>query len=169
MQDATARQGRIEVLSFAVTGEAAGAEDFAGTGPAAAAGSISRPQAREVAGDDSEQQQRQQSGASTSAPAGVRSPAGAAAGAARRAAGAGAAGEVVYPKGPIEALPEEFASRKERFLELDQLESGWEVELKKKGDTVDAVFFDPRGRQVGAFAMARRQALAASKQASQVC
>jgi hypothetical protein len=166
MQDATARQGRIEVLSFAVTGEGAGADDFAGPGPAsAAASSMSISQARAADATDSEQQQRQQLGASTSVPTDAESLA---AGVAvrRPAAVRASSGAVVYAKGSIAGLPDEFASRKERFAELDQLESGWEVELRRKGDAVDAVFFNPAGKQVGAFAMARRQALAASKQTS---
>jgi hypothetical protein len=73
---------------------------------------------------------------------------------------------VLYAKGSIGGLPEEFASRKERFAELDQLQAGWLVELRSRGDTVDAVFFAPDGALVGTFATARRQALAASKAAA---
>jgi len=42
---------------------------------------------------------------------------------------AGAQGEgspVVY-RGPIAQMPEEHASRRERFAELDGLQSGWQV------------------------------------------
>jgi hypothetical protein len=74
-------------------------------------------------------------------------------------------GRVLYHQGPIADLPEEFASRKERFAELDQLQPGWMVELQQRGDTVDAVFFSPEGARVGAYAAARRQALAAHKAA----
>jgi hypothetical protein len=38
------------------------------------------------------------------------------------------------------------------------------VELRQKGEVVDAVFFTPEGQAVGAFANARRQALQAHKQ-----
>ena len=66
---------------------------------------------------------------------------------------------MVYARGPIEGLPEAFASRKERFAELDALQPGWLVELRERGDTVDAVFFSPAGERAGAFAAARRAAL----------
>jgi hypothetical protein len=80
-------------------------------------------------------------------------------------AGAAAAGEVVY-KGSIAGIPEAHAQRKERFSELDNLQPGWEVELRTKGDTVEAVFFAPgTGECVGPFANARRAALAAKKAA----
>ena len=56
-------------------------------------------------------------------------------------------GEVVYPRGSISGLPEAHASRKERFVELDDLQPGWEVELRgrKGGTTVDATFYSPTG------------------------
>lgn len=56
-------------------------------------------------------------------------------------------GEIIYPKGSISGLPEAHASRKERFTELDDLQPGWEVELRgrKGGATVDAFFFSPTG------------------------
>ena len=56
-------------------------------------------------------------------------------------------GEVIYARGSISGLPEAHASRKERFLELDDLQPGWEVELRgrKGGTTVDAFFFSPAG------------------------
>lgn len=56
-------------------------------------------------------------------------------------------GEVVYPRGSISGLPEAHASRKERFMELDDLQPGWEVELRgrKGGTTVDATFYSPTG------------------------
>lgn len=84
--------------------------------------------------------------------------------------GAGAGDIVVYPKGPVAGLPEEHASRRERFAELDALQPGWQVELRCKGEggSVDAVFYSPAGQRVGAFAMARRQALQASKEAKSV-
>jgi hypothetical protein len=70
----------------------------------------------------------------------------------------------LYPRGCIADLPEEFATRKERFAELDQLQPGWTVELRQKGETVEAVFYSPEDMAVGAFANARRQALQAHKQ-----
>lgn len=56
-------------------------------------------------------------------------------------------GEVIYPRGSISGLPEAHASRKERFAELEDLQQGWEVELRgrKGGTTVDAFFFSPTG------------------------
>jgi hypothetical protein len=66
---------------------------------------------------------------------------------------------VVYAQGTIASIPEQFASRKERFAELDDLQLGWTVELRSRGETVDAVFFAPSGEKVGAYAQARRMAL----------
>ena len=59
-----------------------------------------------------------------------------------------AAGEVIYSKGPISGIPEAHASRKDRFAELDDLQPGWQVELRgrKGGTTVDATFFSPEGK-----------------------
>lgn len=47
----------------------------------------------------------------------------------------------------MEGMPEEHASRKERFAELDQLQPGWIVQLRSRGDagTVDAHFVSPGG------------------------
>ncbi len=61
-------------------------------------------------------------------------------------------GEVVYPRGSISGLPEAHASRKERFMELDDLQPGWEVELRgrKGGTTVDATFYSPTGNDTNA-------------------
>lgn len=75
---------------------------------------------------------------------------------------------VLYSRGPLAGLPEEHASRRERFAELDTLQPGWTVELRARGEgsTVEAVFFSPTGQRVGAFAGARRMALQASKQAA---
>lgn len=153
MQDTTNRHGRIEVLSFAVTSEAAaGSEDFNTVSPA---------------------EQTTAEPSTSTPPLAAASPARAAVGRPRQqqgstAAAASASSNVVYAKGSIEGLPEEFASRKERFAELDQLEPGWQVELITRGDTVDAVFYDPAGKKVGTFAAARRQALAAHKAALQL-
>lgn len=72
---------------------------------------------------------------------------------------------VIHPKGPISSLPEEHASRRERFAELDTLQDGWKVELRGRGEgaPVEAVFYSPEGERVGAYAVARRMALQASK------
>lgn len=157
MQDTTNRHGRIEVLSFAVTSEAAaGSEDFNTISPAdeqpaaAAAAVVGQPTTPSVVSPSrrpaaASRQQREDSVAASAA-----------------------ASNVVYKRGAIEGLPEEFASRKERFVELDQLQSGWQVELISRGETVDAVFYDPEGKKVGTFAAARRQALAAHKAALQL-
>lgn len=50
-------------------------------------------------------------------------------------------------------------SMQERFAELDQLQPGWTVELRQKGETIEAVFFHPSGEKAGAYANARRAAL----------
>jgi len=78
-----------------------------------------------------------------------------------------AGGAVVYPRGPVGGLPEEHASRRERFAELDQLQAGWEVELQARGGdggTVDAAFYSPEGKFHRSYADARRSALQHSKQ-----
>uniref|UniRef100_A0A7S3VGJ4 SBDS family rRNA metabolism protein n=1 Tax=Dunaliella tertiolecta TaxID=3047 RepID=A0A7S3VGJ4_DUNTE len=76
------------------------------------------------------------------------------------------ASPVVY-RGPISQLPEEHASRRERFAELDELQPGWQVELRSKGDSVEAAFYTPdTGTCVGAYTNARRMALAAKKAAA---
>jgi ribosome maturation protein SDO1 len=74
--------------------------------------------------------------------------------------------QIVYARGPVEGLPEEHASRRERFAELDALQAGWTVELRSRseGGTVEAVFFSPAGDRVGSYAMARRAAMQASKE-----
>lgn len=161
LQSTTERQGRLEVVNMAVMCEGATADEFnasshlqplAPTAAAARRGLLQTP---------------------TAAPApAVVEPAGRSKKIADDVLGSGSAkpsssgraGEVLYAQGPIAGIPEEFASRKERFMELDQLQPGWEVELKSKGETVDAVFFAPNGQKVGAFANARRAALAAHKQ-----
>lgn len=67
---------------------------------------------------------------SDSAPHALRRTAAAAA--AAEGGGAGGAGyEVAAPRTSIASLPEEFASRKERFLELDALQAGWEVSQRR--------------------------------------
>ena len=42
-------------------------------------------------------------------------------------------------------MPEEHASRRERFAELDQLQPGWTVQLRSRGETIDARFISPQG------------------------
>ena len=44
-------------------------------------------------------------------------------------------------------IPDEHASRRERFAELDELQPGWVVKLSTKADggTVDATFTSPGG------------------------
>jgi hypothetical protein len=170
MQDTTQRQGRIEVLSFAVTAAeaAAAADDFnslalekeaAAAGDAATAAASSESVAAAAAPATSSSRTvhpRQHPRAAAAAAAAVRGGDSAAAGSWQR---------MLYPRGCIADLPEEFATRKERFAELDQLQQGWQVELSSRGETVDAVFFSPEGAKVGTFATARRQALAAHKAA----
>ena len=75
---------------------------------------------------------------------------------------------IVYSRGRISDLPEDYASRKERFQELDNLQTGWTVELRRRHDNapIDAIFYSPSGSKIGAFAMARRLALAHSKNES---
>jgi hypothetical protein len=188
MQDTTLRQGRVEVLSFVVTAADAAAgsvEDF-NTLPSAAA--ASGPAGAGPGSLADQQQQQWDAAASPASAAAAAAPSGRlhhpsrhrplGAAAAAVAAGAGSSGggssnggssssggKVLYARGPIAGLPEEYASRRERFAELDTLQPGWLVELRSRGDSVDAVFFSPRaaGTLVGTYATARRQALAASK------
>ncbi|BDA40780.1 Ribosome maturation protein SBDS [Coccomyxa sp. Obi] len=81
---------------------------------------------------------------------------------------AGPSSQVVYARGSIADLPDEHASRRERFAELDNLQPGWQVELCSRGagSAIDAIFYSPSGQKVGAFANARRAALQYSKQQS---
>ena len=78
---------------------------------------------------------------------------------------AGAGVEVLYARGPIKDLPESYASRRDRFAPLDDIQDGWTVELRRKNGSsvVDAVFFDPDGVGYKAFADARREALKSKK------
>ena len=57
------------------------------------------------------------------------------------------ADDLLYARGPISGLPEEFSSRRERFAELDALQEGWQVELSRRrgSSAVDAVFYAPNG------------------------
>lgn len=70
---------------------------------------------------------------------------------------------VVYPRGPICALPDEHAGRRERFAELDALQAGWQVELRSRPGAalVEAQFFSPEGVPFKSFAEARRAGLKA--------
>jgi hypothetical protein len=180
MQASPEQQGRIEVLSFAVTADGAGGLDDFGT-PAAAAPSSSAAAAAGADGSTYANGSTQPE-ASTSAPAAAAAAVGAASrpGMVRPAAGRGSSAlqngqpssgssssgkaNVLYARGPVASIPEEYATRRQRFAELDQLQPGWTVELRQKGEVVDAVFFTPEGQAVGAFANARRQALQAHKQ-----
>lgn len=78
--------------------------------------------------------------------------------------------QVVYARGAIGDIPEQWANRRTMFEELEALQPGWTVELRARGSVatgaVDAVFFDPAGERVGAFAAARRKALQAGKAAA---
>ena len=57
------------------------------------------------------------------------------------------AGTITIYEGPIANIPDEHASRRERFAELDELQPGWVVKLSSKpdGGTVDATFTSPGG------------------------
>jgi len=175
---ATRKQGRVEVVSLAVSAEGGGAGDDFGVGPArpahaaAAAAAPAEPApeedapALEPAGsskriDDPVFGDAHSSSSSRRPAAAAAVAAAAAAASASRPAGGG----VLYARGPIAGLPEEFEARRERFAELNALQGGWEVELRAKGETVDAAFFSPSGAKVGAYANARRMALAAHKAA----
>lgn len=74
---------------------------------------------------------------------------------------------ILYSRGPVTQLPDEFSSRRDRFSEIDDLQPGWTVQLQTKGggSVVDALFFAPNGDKVGSYAMARKMALAYSKHA----
>ena len=53
-------------------------------------------------------------------------------------------GELLY-SGSLGDLPDEHASRRERFAEVDELQPGWTVELRSRGSTVSASFLSPSG------------------------
>ncbi|KAJ9524185.1 hypothetical protein QJQ45_004976 [Haematococcus lacustris] len=155
MQSTARGKGRLEVISFAVTAEGASADEFGAQPPPA---TPPTPLPSSPTSPDQEASRGEARG-TTGAPA-----------AAAAGQGSGAAGpappcsSVLYPAGPIAGLPEAHAQRRERFAELDSLQPGWTVELRSKGDAVEAVFFKPgSGECVGAFANARRLALAASR------
>ena len=166
IQTSSGGAGRLEVLALAATAES---DDVA----AAAAGVEGLGLVG--GGGGAQQQQQQQYGGQPSVAAGLAAggsgyvTAHAAGGAPvpRSRAPAANTGTVVYPRGPVGELPEEHATRRERFAELDQLQPGWAVELRTRGEggIIDAVFFSPGGDCVGAYANARRMALKASKEA----
>ncbi len=168
IQTSSSGSGRLEVLALAATAEvdpdaavAGAAAGMEGLGLGSSGGGSRAPQHHAL--------QAAAAGLGTSSGF-VAAAAPAAAPAPRAAARGGAAGgaTVVWPRGPLAQLPEEHASRRERFAELDDLQPGWTVELRSRGEggTIDAVFFSPAGECVGAFANARRQALKASKEAA---
>ena len=74
--------------------------------------------------------------------------------------------EVLYPRGPIAGVPDEHASRRERFAPIDEIQVGWQVELRRRGGSsvVDAVFFSPDGVLHKSFADARREAMHAKRE-----
>jgi ribosome maturation protein SDO1 len=74
--------------------------------------------------------------------------------------------EVFYPRGPIAGMPEEHASRRDRFVCIDEIQGGWLVELRRRGGSsvVDAVFFSPDGVLHKSFAEARREAMRAKRE-----
>jgi hypothetical protein len=76
--------------------------------------------------------------------------------------------QVVHARAPIASIPDQWENRREMFRELDGLQSGWTVELRARGggNLVDAVFYNPDAKRIGAFAAARRLALKASREAS---
>ena len=56
---------------------------------------------------------------------------------------------VLYEKGPIASIPDEQIgpSRKTRFVELDELQPGWTIEVKARpgGGLADVTFYSPSG------------------------
>ncbi|GIL92274.1 hypothetical protein Vretimale_18438 [Volvox reticuliferus] len=180
MQTSTRGIGRLEVLSLAVMAEGASADEFANWGapaagtrtPLEAEAAIERPAESSTSGAYAAVEARQADGTVVST-SGRFAPAAVGSGRRGGSSGPDAGGpgaeqpqQVVYPRGPVSGIPEEHASRRERFAELDALQPGWTVELRTKGDTVEAVFFHPSGERVGAFANARRMALQTNKTAA---
>lgn len=162
----------MEVLNFAVMAEGATAEEFAASsGPAASTATHHAPAATTPAapapyGHPAAPIPAPLPMASPGKRAVNREASSSGSGAGAGPSGSGSGGDVVYPRGPISGIPEAYASRRERFAELEGLQAGWQVELRAKGDTVEAVFFAPgSGECVGAYANARRMALAAAKAA----
>ena len=70
---------------------------------------------------------------------------------------------VVFARAAPSELPEEHASRRERFAELETLQAGWQVELRTRPgvQAVEALFFSPAGEEFKSYAEARRAALKA--------
>jgi len=173
MQTETPHQGRIEVLSFAVTVEGAEGGEYAAAIANAAATTAAPRAAAAGRGDEWDVTAGYEASSSGGVVVGGGSAAAAAAAVRQPRLGtttrqvvggegagqAATSGRVVYAKGPVADLPDQFASRKERFIELDSLQPGWLVELVERGDSVDAVFYAPSGAKVGPFAAARRAAL----------
>mmetsp|Transcript_13793 Transcript_13793/g.29761 ORF Transcript_13793/g.29761 Transcript_13793/m.29761 type:complete len:405 (+) Transcript_13793:177-1391(+) len=176
MQSEVGGKGRVEVVTMAVMAEGATPDEFAlsRSAPAPApsvheahAVGVPPPPAAVHHTAPAQSAPSASGGADAGAAAAPRPASSARAGAgAVSTSGGGGGADVVYPRGPIAELPEAHASRKERFAELDTLQAGWEVELRNKGSTVEAVFYAPNGEKVGAFANARRMALAAHKAAN---
>ena len=171
IQTSSGGSGRLEVLALAAT-----AEMDVDAAVATTAGGIEGLSLGGGGGGGAQPPREQQTGGAGGGVAlgtssGFVAAASAAAAPAPRPASRGAAasgGTVVYPRGPVAGLPEEHASRRERFAELDDLQPGWTVELRARGEggTIDAVFYAPGGECVGAYANARRAALKASKEAA---
>lgn len=134
LEDATHGNGRIELLNLAASGESQAATT--------AVRSVKR--ADDLPDDDLSMQ--------SSLPQ------------TRMRSGTAEEKRVVYERGAIAGLPDDFA-RKDMFLEIDRLEKGWEVELTQNhgSDIIQAAFYAPTGEAVGPFAKARRQALASNK------
>jgi len=81
----------------------------------------------------------------------------------RAAGGRDVNAAVIFPRGALNALPDEHAGRRERFAELDAIQPGWQVELRSRpgAQVVEALFYSPGGAQYKSFADARRAALGA--------
>jgi len=108
----------------------------------------------ERAAEQLERMQTADSGAAVGRPAGAAVPS-------RQQPTGAHQHEVVYPRGPISDVPDEYAARRERFLELDSLQVGWTVELRRRGSggSIEACFYDSEGTFYKTFADARRVAL----------
>lgn len=162
VQGAAGGGGRLEVLSLAASEEsdARPAEPDA----AALAQRLQLNEAALVQPPDQQQHQQQSAPAAQHSSSGFAPVVTAVPGEPRGTSAAPAAtqGELLY-SGRIAGMPEEHASRRERFAEIDTLQPGWTVELRPRGSTVDASFVSPSGEPVASYALARRAALAASK------
>lgn len=179
VREATGGTGRLEVVTMAVTegggsssafdsheATSAAAQSSAGAGAGAVAdalASVSIAADRDAATTVPERQRASRPAVVPRGRGGGEPRGGDDGGAGLAAAGEGV--EVLYARGPIAAMPEEYASRRDRFAPLDGIQEGWTVELRRRvgGSVVDAVFFGPDGVGYKAFADARREALRASK------